>query len=222
MAPSSGTTAPLMNAAPGSTENANGRRDFFGAAEPAHRCVRAHHVDRRLRVGRLRRHAHEQSGVGCRRRDDVDAHAVGCVLDRGLLREVVRARPSTRSTRRSPASRSRRAPSRAARPSRRRCARSAGCACFMHRNGPLRLTSSTRCHSSSAQSTTDERVSMARRTHEHVEAAVPFDDRVEHRRDLAFARDVDGHGVARAGPRPTRLSLTCWARGSSMSATTTW
>ena len=51
----------------------------------------------------------------------------------------------------------------------------------------------TRCHCSSAQSTTDERVSTAARADERVEPAEALAGRVDHRRDLALARDVDRH-----------------------------
>ena len=67
----------------------------------------------------------------------------------------------------------------------------------MQRNGPLRFTSRTRCHSSSVVSTTRRRASRPRRCTRARRAGrrVPLDDRLEHRRDLALAGDVDGHGL---------------------------
>ena len=77
----------------------------------------------------------------------------------------------------------------------------------MQRNGPLRLTSRTCCHAVVGR-VDDRRAGLDRgAAHEHVEAAVLLDDRLEHRRDLALVGDVDDGrlGVAaRVGDRDRR------------------
>ena len=96
----------------------------------------------------------------------------------------------------------------------------AGMPCFMHRNGPLRFTSMTRCHCSSPQSMTDERVSTAAEQTSTSSRPSRSRGRVDHRGDLALARDVDRHRLdGAAGCREVVGDLL--PRGSSTSATTT-
>ena len=88
IAPSSGMTAPLMNAA--AEEHRNATVALTSSARPSRPIGVPASTMRRTPSGSpdSSGNAREESRVGRGRRDHVDADAVGRVLDRGLLREV--------------------------------------------------------------------------------------------------------------------------------------
>ena len=206
----------------GRTQERDGRAHFLGPAEPAHGRAAPRPCAARL-PGRLIAScdAREESGVGRGGRHDVDADAVGRRARSRPASRGSRAHPWTRNTPRSRAPPSRRAPSRAARPRRLRCSAITGMPCFMHRNGPFRFTSMTRCHSLvAAVDRPSDRVSTAA---EHTSASSrPSRSRIASTIAATSPSLVTSTVIASTvRPAAVRLSATCCARGSSTSATTT-
>ena len=169
------------------------------AAQPLHRKILRHAGTHRFGIRCHVGQPLEQPGFGRSEREHVHPYVVGCVLDRHLLAQVGRARTSTRNRRGTAAPRSTRVEPIATTdpPPPRPCAAPHDACTRTVRAGS---TSMIRCHSSSVQSTTDDRVSTA------ALSTIPRDGRArphpDHVLDRAVVRDVAHDRTAPSPARP--------------------
>ncbi len=204
MAPSSGMTAPLMKAAAGEQRNATVAATSSARPRRPIGVLRGHHADDRRRGRRTAGATRANRPVSVADGETTFTRTASArVLDRGLLREVVERalRRAVRGV--AGRRRSHRAPNRAARPRRRRCATSCGIAVLHAEERALEVDvehALPLARRRSRPPTIASRLRPSTRARRGVRAARPTASK--HRRDLAFARDVDGHRVGDDARRP--------------------